>query len=150
MKEAKEQQLLNIDKTELAHIAEHYGLRFIILHGSFAKNTADETSDIDIAILPQKPLNTEQFFQLQCDIERTIDLRERELDFKTLEMADPLFRYEVVIGGSLLYGDQADFENYKATTINMYEDVRPLFALERILSQRIQHRLETLYLKHAQ
>lgn len=144
------EQVLDIHKEVLARVAEQYGLRFVVLHGSFARNAADETSDIDVAILPRKRLDSEQFFKLRSDLSEAFNLDGRDFDFKTLEMADPLFRYEVVSSGVLLFGDPTDFEEFKAAAFHMYEDARPLFALEQLLSKKLQHRLENLYFKHAQ
>ena len=52
-----------------------------------------------------------------------------DLDFKTLNKVDPLFRYQVIKDGKLLYGNPTDYEDYKAYSYRAYEDARPLFEL---------------------
>lgn len=71
-----------------------------------------------------------------------------DLDLKSMEGASPLFRYEVTRDGVLLYGNPADYEEYKAISARMYDDARPLFDLERALVHKYQRHLNTI--SHAQ
>ena len=126
-------------------MAKKHHLRFVILHGSHATGHAREDSDIDIAVLGSKPIDFEQQLQLFTDVDHLFRATPaHDLDLKTLHGVDPLFRYEVVRDGRLLYGDLDDYEDYKAFALRDYEDAQPLFALERVLAERYQQHLNTL------
>lgn len=127
----------------LAKIAHTYDLRFVILHGSYATGQEREDSDLDIAVVPRNHLETERFLSLHHELSALFT--SYELDFKTLEKADPLFRFEVVKDGVLLYGDETDYEQYKAVSFRMYVDAKPLFELEKILIKKNQEHLKKHY-----
>lgn len=133
------------DKKKLKEIAEQYNLRFVILHGSHATGKARQDSDIDIAVAPHG-LN-ENILELYPEMSRIFraSLESARIDLKSLTGADPLFRYEVVRNGALLFGDEVDYEEYKAVSRRMYDDARPLFELENILVHRYQEHLNSLY-----
>lgn len=131
----------HIDEKKLAKTGAHHNLRFIVLHGSFADNTDRADSDVDIAVVLSKPMSTEELLQLHMDITAGIDESTHDIDIKVLNGADPLFRYEVTRKGLLLYGDPADYEEYKAISYRMYEDTAPLRELEALLIKRRQERL---------
>lgn len=46
--------------------------------------------------------------------------------------------------GKLLYGDPVEYEDFKSVTYRLYEDAKPLFELERILSQKCQRHLNKI------
>ena len=46
---------IDYDKNKLAKVAKDFGLKFIILHGSFANGVPDKESDLDIAALAHTP-----------------------------------------------------------------------------------------------
>lgn len=60
----------------------------------------------------------------------------RDLDLKALHGVDPFFRYEVTREGVLLYGDPADYEEFKAYAYRDYIDSADLRELERILLEK--------------
>ncbi len=134
---------MNINKEKLAYLAREYDLSFVILHGSYARGTQRKDSDIDIAVVSKTKLDFQRYFDLNHSFSEIFDdsLKEKELDFKSLGHADPLFRYEVVRDGVLLYGNEADYEEYKAVSARMYEDARPLFELERTLALKYRDHL---------
>lgn len=136
------------DKKKLAEIAEQHQFRFVILHGSRATGHERVDSDIDIAIVPRgrKDPTLDCYPEMARIFHTTLE--SATLDLKSLTGADPLFRYEVTRDGILLYGDEIEYEEYKAISRRMYDDARPLFELENILIHRYQEHLNSL--AHAQ
>ncbi len=140
---------MHFNKTRLASIAKNYGLKFIILHGSYANGSPDKESDLDIAVLAEKPLDFNAELKLHGLIEQAFSLPPSgEFDFKTLNRVDPFFRYQVVRQGKLLYGNKTDYEDYKAFAQRAFlEDARPLLELEQHLAYKFQKHLNQLYVK---
>lgn len=137
------------DEKKLEELSQKYHLKFVILHGSYATGKQRHDSDLDIAVLGEKALPFDSFYKLLGEFSGLFGNEEgRELDFKALHRVDPYFRYEAVSHSKLLYGDPADYEEFKAFSQRAYEDARPLLELEKILSARYQKHLNSL--AHAQ
>jgi predicted nucleotidyltransferase len=136
---------LSFDKEELARIAKKHRLRFVILHGSYATGKDYAESDVDIAVVPAIQRAARDVLALFGPLSLLFKAGNRpiDLDLKSMEGTDPLFRYEVTRDGVLLFGNPADYEEYKAISARMYDDARPLFALERLLVHRYQRYLNS-------
>ena len=130
----------------LMALAEEYNLKFIILYGSYATGKEHKDSDLDVAVICGQELKFDRYLSVCGKMQDALALPpEVDLDFKTLSKVDPLFRYEVTRDGKLLYGDAADYKNYKVFSLNAYHDTRPLFNLERKLVHKFQEHLKKLY-----
>ncbi|OHA12761.1 MAG: hypothetical protein A3G49_00815 [Candidatus Sungbacteria bacterium RIFCSPLOWO2_12_FULL_41_11] len=129
--------LTNQQKQKIEEIGQKHDLRFIILHGSQAVEKAHERSDVDIALLGKDRLLFPEVLELHGEFSGIFgDNQKRELDIKTLERADALFRYEVTKTGVLLFGDALDYEEFKAYAYRVFTDSRDLRALELILLKK--------------
>lgn len=138
------------DTDLLQKAAKKHRLKFVILHGSFATGQERQGSDLDIAVLGERPLSFEEEMKLRAEMADIFgDRPERELDIKTLHRVDPLFRYEVTRDGVLLYGDATAYEEFKAYGFRAFEDAKPLFELERTLSRKYQKHLNALAVGYA-
>ena len=139
---------IKIDPKQLGNIARKFNLRFVILHGSFATGLAREDSDIDIAVLGRNDIPFGQLLELSEAMDSALGGDGfRDLDLKALNKTDPLFRYEVIRDGKLVYGDPTDYEEYKAIATRAYEDARPLLELEHRLARKFQQHLNEMYVK---
>ena len=130
----------------LTVLSEEYDLKFIILHGSYATGKEHKDSDVDVAVICEQELKFDRYLSLSGKMQDALALPpEVDLDFKTLNKVDPLFRYEVTRNGKLLYGNAEDYKKYKAFSLYAYRDTRPLFNLERKLVRKFQNHLNKLY-----
>ena len=121
-------------------------LKFILLHGSYATNKMKPDSDLDIALLGEKPIELEELLDIYSDLAEIFgDNPRRELDIKSLHKADPLFCYQVAKDSQLLYGDLTDFNEFRAHAFSNYFDSKDLFHLEKILIQKFQNYLNQKY-----
>lgn len=134
-------------KEQLRTIGERHGLRFIILHGSHAKGTSRQGSDLDIAILGKRYITFDELLAIHGGLGNVFgDNEERELDTKSLHKADLLLRYYITCDGILLYGEDTDFNEYKAYARRVFEDAKGLFRLEeKIIKKQNKLILETLH-----
>ncbi|MDP2669128.1 MAG: nucleotidyltransferase domain-containing protein [bacterium] len=135
------------EKNKLEKVAGKYGLKFIITHGSFATGKQRKGSDLDIAILGYDGGETrKQILKIHDELADIFgDGPERELDSKTLHGADSLFRYYVTRDGVLLYGNQAEYEDFKSYAWRDYVDSQDLRDLELTMTLAKQKMLTKLY-----
>lgn len=136
---------ITFDEKNLTSIAQKHALRFVILHGSTARGRTRSDSDVDVAVVGTGPIDLKTQVRLAADLGSVFGgASARELDVKTLDRVDPLFRHEVVRDGQLLYGDPTQYEEFKAFARRAYDDARSLLDLERTLSRKFQQHLNTL------
>ncbi|OGH70718.1 MAG: hypothetical protein A3C90_02890 [Candidatus Magasanikbacteria bacterium RIFCSPHIGHO2_02_FULL_51_14] len=137
---------LTYDQKQLETAAKTHRLKFVILHGSYARGQARKDSDIDIAVLGDAPIEFETLMKLQGAFENIFAPREgQEMDVKSLHRADPLFLHEVVRDGALLFGDPLEYEEFRAYARRAYEDAEPLFRLQRHQVMKFQKYLNKQY-----
>lgn len=134
------------ERALLAETGQKHNLRFIILHGSYAKGPSHPGSDLDIAIVRGRRVEFEELLQIHAELASVFgDNRERELDLKTLHSVDPLFRYLVTRDGALLYGDPVAYEEFKAYAFRDYMDSQDLRQLEYHMTKTKQRLLTQRY-----
>lgn len=143
-------KLTSEEQKKIDDIGKKYNLRFIILHGSYAKGLQHESSDLDIAVVGNQYIVFDTLIKLFGPFGNIFgDNCNRELDVKSLHGVDPLFRYLVVRDGILLYGNETDFNEFKAYTTNAFEDAQKLFQLEEVLVKKHNRYLLTVSRQHA-
>ena len=131
---------------KIEEVGRKYRLKFILIHGSYATGRTRTGSDLDIALLGEKPIEFEQLLTIYGDLAEIFgDNPQRELDVKSLHRADPLFCYQVAKDSQLLYGDLTDFNEFKAFAFSNYFDSKDLFHWEKILVQKFQDYLNQKY-----
>lgn len=91
----------------------------IILFGSYARNSQNKDSDIDIAIISSNTDKKQMFYakqQLEETFMKDIDL----VNLKDINMSDG-FRYEILMNGIVLYcSDTYKYELYKLDMFREY------------------------------
>ena len=78
------------------------GVSIIYLFGSYAKGEADETSDIDLAVLGNGPYGNVQLWDLA---QRLSGLCGHDFDLVDLRQATTVMRIQIVAAGVHLYDD---------------------------------------------
>ncbi len=140
--------LINNIKDDVASIGRKYGLKLILLHGSFAAGTATSESDLDIVILGRSKPTVDQFMKIHHEFAQMLaDIDPaRELDLTTLHRADPLFCFQVAQKSLLLYGTSDDYHEFLSYAFKFYMDSGDLFELERTQVLKFQKYLNEKYL----
>lgn len=139
-------RLTKSQKQKIQKIGEKHQLKLVLLHGSYAKDSAHKGSDLDIAVLGQKPIDFHALLELHGDLAKIFgNNQNRELDLKSLQQADPLFCYQVVKDSQLIYGKLSDYNEFRAYAFKVYYDAKDLFRLERHLIDKYQHYLNQKY-----
>ncbi|MBN2073687.1 MAG: nucleotidyltransferase domain-containing protein [Actinobacteria bacterium] len=141
-------KLSKIEEQKLKQIGKKYKLKMIVLHGSYATGKVKPDSDLDIAILGNKPFDYKTVGNIYMDLEKVFASSFKgELDVKSLHRIDPLFRYHVAKDSQLIYGNMTDYNEFRAYAFRLYFDSGDLFKLENILVSRYQDHLNEKYLK---
>ena len=91
----------------------------IVIFGSYARNTQNAESDIDIAIKPQKSLNKKDIYFLS---EKLADALKKDIDLIDLEqLENDGFKYEILINGITIYCKNSyEFDMYKLDAFREY------------------------------
>lgn len=121
-------------KPEIGEIAKKHGLKLVVLYGSQASGKTKKNSDIDIAVLGERKIDFKKHIDLIGEF--TGLFKTDEVDVKLLHNTNPLFRYEVMRDGILLYGADYDFVSFRAYAFRDYMDSQDLFRLKRIFIQK--------------
>lgn len=93
-------------------------LKLTYLFGSMTKNTATETSDIDIAVFCGLPIDNLERWRLAQELALQLD---RDVDLVDLAACSTVMRMQVVSEGVLLH-DKGDFAaEFENVTLSMYQ-----------------------------
>jgi len=141
---------IKVNKVELEKYAERNGIKFIVLFGSQAKGDVQEDSDFDIAISLKDGSsifeNLTRYSEMLTELSRILNLGNKKIDLTSLNRANILLRYEITSSGTLLGGDELEYEQYKAFALRDYLDAKSLFNLEELLIKKRHQALRELIL----
>jgi uncharacterized protein len=94
---------------------------FIVLFGSFAKGTAREDSDVDLAYFSDKQLSSYERFYLANELAL---ICEREVDLVDIFEIDTIFAMQIFASGVPLYiGDKDEYTKQKIRAYRMYAEL---------------------------
>lgn len=112
------------------------GLRMLVLFGSYATGTPGQgpDSDVDLAMAVQAGHPRSSIWEYHTELAAVFP--DQSLDLVFLADADPLFRWEIVRHGTLLWGDPLDYLEYRAFAFRDFIDSADLRALERRLFEK--------------
>jgi len=101
-------------------------IKLIILFGSRAKGTAGKTSDYDVAVLADRPLQLEDKFGLSQDLAKEYGYNEDKIEIVDLWSAPPLLQHEIAKHGKLLKGNELDFLLFRVSAWKQFQDTAKL------------------------
>ncbi|MDO8886406.1 nucleotidyltransferase domain-containing protein [Candidatus Oleimmundimicrobium sp.] len=134
--------LIEENYQDFEKIAKKYNLRLILLFGSAVSSKLHPQSDIDIAVLSEKPdLSLESYSNLLFDLQRRFP--KREVDLAIINRADPLFLKKIMENCKLLCGNPRELARLKIYAFKRYVDHRRYFDLEKKFAQNFIKRYAT-------
>lgn len=99
------------------YLTSNFECEAILLFGSYARNTQNSESDIDLAIKLKKEIQPKELFAIKRKLE---DILEKDIDLIDLDNTQDGIRYEILINGIIIYvKDEFKFELYK---LDMYRE----------------------------
>lgn len=132
-------------KQKIKEIGKKFNLKLMLVYGSYANGKHREESDLDIACLGKKPIDFDAQLNLYSALTEVFGDIERELDVVVLREKDPLFLYQIAKNSQLIYGNQADYNEFRAFAFRNYIDSKDIRDLEKKLVFRYQEHLNKTY-----
>ncbi|OEF95946.1 type VII toxin-antitoxin system MntA family adenylyltransferase antitoxin [Desulfuribacillus alkaliarsenatis] len=117
-------------------IAEYDAVQFAFIFGSYAINKQCEDSDLDVAIMLDKPLvDLEDYLKMKMEL---TELTKLEVDLVVLNDAAPLLKKEVFQTGIQIYAKSQTFVNeQRIKALFEYDDMEKyLEASHRALKEK--------------
>lgn len=116
-------------------LAGRHGISLILLFGSLAAGNAREDSDADIAV---------RFRDRKPTLPRLLDVQRdlsdlfpgREIDFASLERADPLFMKKIAERFLVLFEEPGEADAFLRLAFKRYQDHGKYLAMERDFARR--------------
>lgn len=126
-------------KIEMAlreYFVNYKAARLVFLMGSYAKGTARDESDVDVAVLFDQFPDANQVTNLREAL--TLLLR-KDVDLVLLNSAGPVIRMQALKNGLIIHRGKNAYEEYFTRTLNEYSDLKFFRkeAEEKILGRRI-------------
>ena len=123
----------NIENSIVKILSNEISCEAIVLFGSYARQTQNSESDIDIAIKVKEKIDNKKLYELQTILE---DKLNKDVDLINLDEIGDTFRYEILISGKTLYcEDEFKFEMYK---LDMYREFLELNESRQIIINNIK------------
>lgn len=105
------------------YFSHHKEITVAILFGSFAKGTADSTSDVDVAIHADSSLSMEQFAEMQLSLSTVCG---RDVDLADLRHAEGTFLYQIMTTGRRITYDENTYVYYAMKALDFHETYLPI------------------------
>lgn len=120
-----------IDKAAIRRLAGKYDLDLLVLLGSYGtEHFAPGRSDIDLAFLSRKRLQSDEHLQLIMELSALF--QHGKIDLIDLEKASGLLKYEVATRGrSLFHSKKGFFERYRLYCLRYYYDTAKFRVLQK-------------------
>ena len=99
------------------YLISNFECEAILLFGSYARNSQNAESDVDLAIKVKKEIQPKELFEIKRKLE---DIFEKDVDLIDLNNTQDGIRYEILMNGITIYvKDDLKFELYK---LDMYRE----------------------------
>jgi len=125
LRKLEEQELKN-------YFAQQNDVEFALIFGSVAQGKDSPISDIDVAVYFKEGEDILKLGDRQIDITCAIMkfCKISRVDAVVLNLANPFLRFQVIKYGRLLYAkDERVFYKFKAVSLEMYQDTKPIYDL---------------------
>ncbi len=113
-----------MDKAKIAQTLQQLAGEKVVLgylFGSYAHGRENEHSDIDVAILPSKPMAHAQVWELAQKLAISIG---KDVDVINLMECNTVLRMQVIQQGVLLFDLQNKAPMFETDTYRMYQDLQ--------------------------
>jgi predicted nucleotidyltransferase len=111
-------------------VARRHGIALVLLFGSLAASGEREDSDVDLAVRfrDRKP-TLPRLLDVQRDLSELFP--GREIDFASIERADPLFMKKIAERFVVLFEDPGEADAFRRLAFKRYQDHAGYLAMER-------------------
>ncbi|WP_250657365.1 type VII toxin-antitoxin system MntA family adenylyltransferase antitoxin [Alkalimarinus coralli] len=96
-------------------------LEIVILFGSYGDGSANESSDLDIAILTGEPIDSVTRWNLQNELAQLAGM---DVDLVDLRGASTVLKMQIADKGQLIWGRESIYEKFAVNTMTMYQHLQ--------------------------
>lgn len=122
---------------DLESFARKHGIGLVILFGSQASGRAHSQSDVDVAVVADRPLTLDDRSALAALLAERFGFAEDTIDLVEFRDAPPLVQFQITEHGKLLWGNPADFLRLRVLAWRRYLDTAKLRKLrEQLLAKQ--------------
>ncbi len=90
---------MDFNTSKIKSLAKRYGLRLVLMFGSQAQGHTDAESDVDIAFVPSRAVDEQQFYEELVHL-----LKRADIDLVNIYTThNHLLRFEIFHNGKVLY-----------------------------------------------
>ncbi len=115
------------------YLINKFNCEAILLFGSYARNSQNAESDIDLAIKLQKEIQPKELFETKLQLEEIV---KKDVDLIDLNNTQDGIKYEILMNGINLYvKDEMKFELYK---LDMYREYLELNESRQMIIDNIK------------
>jgi predicted nucleotidyltransferase len=119
-----------MNPTDLARVADEYGVVLLVQFGSTVSGHAHLRSDVDLAVLLADPVpSLRTLAALSADLQPFYP--ERRIDLALINRADPLFLKKILERCRLVHGPPRRLHELRMYAFRRYQDHRKYLGLER-------------------
>lgn len=112
---------ITVERSRLVPLAKRYGFSLLVLFGSEAKGAGRAGSDVDLALLLDRPLTPSKELRLLAELGELFP--GRTVDPAILNGASPLLRFQVAREGYAIYERRpGTFMRFKLLAMRQYWD----------------------------
>ena len=105
-------QIIKIISLQLSDVVAIY------LFGSAATGEMNDESDVDLAVLPKKPLSPDLAFELKTNLAAAL---KRDVDLIDMLRADSVTLAQIILKGELIFqGDTSEREVFESSALGQY------------------------------
>ena len=132
--------MIKFDKEKLNNYAEKSGIKFVVLFGSQTIGNTAKESDFDIAVSFKDGKSIfddlKKYSEILENFSKIFSIGDEKIDLTDLKNANILLRYEITRNGVILFGNEQEYEEFKAFSFRDYVDAKSLFELEDIIIKK--------------
>jgi predicted nucleotidyltransferase len=117
-------------RADVSTIARKFGVVLALQFGSSVTGKTHERSDVDIAVLLERPdISFQEHADLLDDLHQLFP--GKEVDLAMINHADPLFLKKIIDDCQILFGSAQRLQRLRIYAFKRYQDHRKYFEMER-------------------
>ncbi|MEA1920571.1 MAG: nucleotidyltransferase domain-containing protein [Campylobacterota bacterium] len=117
---------MNIQKV----LQKHKEIVFTLLFGSFARNSSNVLSDVDIAIFTDRTLDILEFGMLVSDLEQECQRKVDLVILNDLYKTDARLAFNIINAHQIIFCNDKDaYIDFKSDTMQYYFDIEPMYEM---------------------
>ena len=118
-----------------------YGISQLFIFGSFAKDTTNNLSDLDIAIFTTKEFDILEYGMLVSDLEKATNQKIDLVILNGLHKKNAKLSFNILQNHELIFSNsKEEYVDFKSNTMQYYFDIEPMYTMfDKQLLERLDN-----------